>query len=61
MSKKTSEIIKLEKEKFIFKENMKLVESIIYKDNEVIELDIGGTHKLATIRSTLTKVANNIL
>lgn len=51
-----TEINKLEKEKEIWKENFKKVESLNVKETDIIDLDIGGTHKITTTRSTLLKV-----
>ncbi len=53
-------MLKLEKEKEVWKENLKIVESLKYKESDILDLDIGGTHKITTSRSTLTKV-NHIM
>jgi ribosomal protein S18 len=53
---KNNERFKLEKEKEQYKENLKIIESINIKDTEILDLDIGGTQKITTSRSTLTKV-----
>ncbi len=52
-----TEINKLEKEKEIWKENFKKVESLNVKETDIIDLDIGGTQKITTTRSTLLKVS----
>lgn len=49
---------KIEKEKEIWRENLKIVDSLKCKDTDILDLDIGGTHKITTTRSTLTKVNN---
>ena len=60
----------MKKEKQINNENIKKVEKMIanqltIESNEqkyiVIDLDIGGTHKITTLRSTLTKVINQLI
>jgi hypothetical protein len=53
---KNQEVIKLEKEKEQWKENLKIVESLKCKETDILDLDIGGTFKITTTRSTLTKV-----
>ena len=47
---------KLEKDKDQCKENLKIVDSLKCKEFDIFDLDIGGTHKITTTRSTLTKV-----
>ena len=42
-------------------ENVKKVEVLSNAARDVIELDIGGTHKIATTRSTLTRCPNSAL
>jgi len=54
---KTQEIKNLEKEKEKFKDNLSILEGMKYKDNDILDLDIGGTHKITTTRATLTKVS----
>ena len=39
-----------------FIENLSILEGMKYKDNDILDLDIGGTHKITTTRATLTKV-----
>jgi len=53
---KNHEMTKIDKEKEIWKENLKIVESLKCKETDILDLDIGGTHKITTTRSTLTKV-----
>jgi hypothetical protein len=53
---KNAEIGKIEKEKEVWKENLKIVESLNCKETDILDLDIGGTHKFTTTRSTLIKV-----
>lgn len=53
---KTQELIKIDKEKDQWKENLKIVESQKCKESDILDLDISGTHKITTTRSTLTKV-----
>ncbi len=53
---KNVEMLKLEKDKDIWRENLKIVDSLLCKETDILDLDIGGTHKLTTTRSTLTKV-----
>jgi hypothetical protein len=54
--KKNTEILKLEKDKEIWVENLKIVESVNCKESDILDLDVGGTQKFSTTRSTLTKV-----
>lgn len=54
--KKNLEMTKLEKEKEIWAENLKIVESINCKETDILDMDVGGTQKFSTTRSTLTKV-----
>lgn len=56
MDFKNNERLKLEKEKEQHKENLKIIESIVIKDSDILDLDIGGTQKITTTRNTLTKV-----
>ena len=53
---KNMEMSKLEKDKDIWRENLKIVDSLTCKETDILDLDIGGTHTLTTTRSTLTKV-----
>lgn len=55
---KNQEIIKLEKEKEVWRDNIKIVDSLKCKESDILDLDIGGTYKITTTRSTLTKVKN---
>jgi hypothetical protein len=48
--------MKIDKEKEQWKENIKIVESLNCKETDILDLDIGGTHKFTTTRSTLIKV-----
>jgi hypothetical protein len=48
--------LKLEKEKETWVENLKIVESVNCKESDILDLDVGGTQKFSTTRSTLTKV-----
>jgi hypothetical protein len=41
----------------MFRENLKIVESMGYKETDIIDLDINGTHLITTTRGTLTKVS----
>lgn len=50
------EILKIEKEKEQWKENLKIVDSQKCKETDILDLDIGGTHKITTTRNTLIKV-----
>jgi len=58
---KNGEKFKLEKEKDQFKENLKIIESVNIKDTDILDLDIGGTQKITTLRSTLLKYPNSAL
>jgi hypothetical protein len=58
---KNQEVMKLEKEKDIWKENLKIVDTLKCKETDILDLNIGGTHKLTTTRSTLIKVKIKIL
>lgn len=58
---KNQEIIKLDKEKEQWRENLKIIETLKCKEIDILDLDIGGTHKITTTRSTLTKVKIIIL
>jgi len=51
-----TEILKIEKEKELWKENLKIVDNQKCKETDILDLDIGGTHKITTTRNTLTKV-----
>ena len=53
---KSVELQKLEKEKEQWKESLKIVDSLKFKESDILDLDIGGTHKITTTRSTLNKV-----
>ena len=53
---KTSEKSKFDKEKDIWKENNRIIESFKAKETDILDLDIGGTQKITTTRSTLLKV-----
>ena len=53
---KTLELQKMEKEKEQWKESLKVVDSLKFKESDILDLDIGGTHKITTTRSTLNKV-----
>lgn len=53
---KKNERLKLEKEKDQFEENLKIIQSINIIDTDILDLDIGGIHKISTSRSTLIKV-----
>lgn len=44
----------MNKEKLKLKQRFKLVNGS--KENDVLDLNIGGTHEITTTRSTLTKV-----
>ena len=57
---KNQEISKLDKEKDQWRENLKIVDSINCKESDILDLDIGGSHKITTTRSTLTKVREYI-
>ncbi len=54
-----SEILKIEKDKEQWKENLKIVDSQKCKETDILDLDIGGTHKITTTRNTLIKVSLN--
>jgi len=56
MDYRTLEMQKVEKDKLIHNENLKIVESLKSKDSDIFDLDIGGTHKISTSKNTLTKV-----
>jgi len=58
---KNGEKFKLEKEKDQFKENLKIIESVNIKDTDILDLDIGGTQKITTLRSTLLKYPKSAL
>ena len=47
---------KLDKEKKVHQENIRILESLKCKDSEIFDLNIGGTHKISTSKITLTKV-----
>lgn len=53
---KNNEVLKLEKDKETWKENLKIVESLNCKETDILDLDIGGISKISTTRSTLCKV-----
>jgi hypothetical protein len=53
---KSQEVNRLEKEREKWRENLKLVDSLHCKETDILDLDIGGTHKVTTSRSTLIKV-----
>lgn len=55
------EIYNLYKEKENWKETLKIVESSKCKEFDIIDLDIGGTHKITTTRNTLRKYPNSAL
>lgn len=60
MRKRQEEFAKLENDKNILDDNRSLIESLLVNnENDVIDLDIGGTHKLTTTRKTLTKFKNS--
>jgi hypothetical protein len=59
--KKNSEVNKFEQEKEQWAENLKIVESLKCKETDILDLDIGGTQKFSTTRSTLMKYANSAL
>ncbi len=52
---KSQELIKLEKEKTSLRDKYKL--NKFAKENDIIDLNIGGTHFITTKRSTLLKVS----
>jgi hypothetical protein len=52
------ELMKLEKEKESWKESMRVVDSLKFKESDIIDLDISGTHKITTTRGTLIKVSH---
>jgi hypothetical protein len=54
--KKKSEISKLQQEKEQWVENLKIVETLNCKESDILDLDVGGTQKFSTTRSTLMKV-----
>lgn len=54
---KNVETVKLDKEKELWRENLKIVEGLKCKESDILDLDIGGTHKITTTRSTLSKVS----
>ena len=54
---KAQEITKLEKEKVLLKESLKLGQN--EKESDIIDLNIGGTHEITTTRSTLAKYKNS--
>ena len=56
---KAQEITKLEKEKVLLKESLKLGQN--EKESDIIDLNIGGTHEITTTRSTLAKYKNSAL
>jgi hypothetical protein len=58
---KNQEMVKLEKEKELWKENSKIVDGLKCKESDILDLDIGGTHKITTTRSTLIKHPNSAL
>jgi hypothetical protein len=53
------EINKIERDKLIYKENMRTIEMLKCKDSDIFDLNIGGTHKISTLKNTLTKVNIN--
>ena len=54
--KKNLEFSKLEQETEQWAENLKIVESLKCNETDIIDLDVGGTQKFSTTRSTLMKV-----
>jgi len=58
---KTYELSKIENSKSEWDNNIKLNESNKCKETDIIDIDIGGTHRITTSRCTLIKVCfNNI-
>lgn len=47
---------KMEKEKEKWKKNLKIASDMMVKNEDIVDLDIGGTYKISTSRLTLTKV-----
>ena len=56
---KKKELEKLEKEKNELKHLFKLYNGV--SENDILELNIGGTHEITTTRATLTKYKNSAL
>ena len=56
---KRKELEKLEKEKNELKHLFKLYNGV--SENDILELNIGGTHEITTTRATLTKFKNSAL
>jgi hypothetical protein len=58
---KSLELAKLENERNLWKENLNIIDSLKCKESDILDLDIGGTHKITTTRSTLVKSSNSAL
>lgn len=56
IDKKNQEINKLDQEIEQWSKNLKLVELLKCKETDIVDLDVGGTQKISTTRSTLLKV-----
>ena len=50
------EVLKLEKEKEQLKKNLKIIDNLNCKESDILDINVGGTHKISTSRNTLTKV-----
>jgi len=53
---KTHELSKIENSKSQWDNNVKLIESNNCKETDILDIDIGGTHRITTSRCTLIKV-----
>lgn len=56
MQYRNQELLKVEIEKRLYQENLKIVNSLKCKHYDIFDLDIGGTHRISTTKNTLTKV-----
>ena len=53
---KGHELGKLKTEKSHWENNIKMIEDNNCKESDILDIDVGGTHKFTTLRSTLIKV-----
>ncbi len=56
MQFRNQELLKIDIEKRLYQENLKIIESLKCSDSDIFDLDIGGTHKISASKNILTKV-----
>lgn len=61
MADKNAEYVKLERDKEEYKRNLSQIEDLLFKESEIVDLDIGGTHRVTTSKKTLCKFPNSSL